>query len=442
MLGAARQSGHIAVEVAGDLYVSWDPKLGVRQVEQLPESLRGEDLVAGFEYFVQPCSLKARVTPRTTRVSVEPEYLLLVDAAQVQLEGTLRYTVRGKKALVLDVALGDWEFDEVGPENLVAVDGVEVTESGLLSIPLVQPSTGQIELKLKAHRRIPQQTKSLRLTFPQPKVTSPGPAAVVILPADNVQLTPDAQATVGLVRQEVAAPMKLPKRQQTPLFYRGEVARAAFVADRVVHAQAIAVNVRSQVTLEGSSGGVQQRLSYQIDYEPQGKLTLAVPRSLVGSEGLAFQLDGQALPATAITEAAEPKAGDSETMARIEIALAVGADRRVRVDGPLSAGAEQPGAQVGHRSPRAAGDAVGRAVVEQPAGRCRSARVPIETTRRALEAAERGDESRRDRGGAATIATGDGRGRADRRGRTGGLPRRPEHSRQPPWSSEPGSRRG
>ncbi|MCX7426120.1 MAG: hypothetical protein NTW96_10945, partial [Planctomycetia bacterium] len=321
VLGAARQSGHIGVEVAGDLYVSWDPKLGVRQVEQMPESLRGQDLVAGFEYFVQPCSLKARVTPRTTRVSVEPEYLLLVDAAQVQLEGTLRYTVRGKKALVLDVALGDWEFDEVGPENLAAVDGVEVTESGLLSIPLVQPSTGQIELKLKAHRRIPQQTKSLRLTFPQPKVTSPGPAAVVILPADNVQLTPDAQATVGLARQEVAAPMKLPKRQQTPLFYRGEVARAAFVADRAVHAQAIAVNVRSQVMLEGSSGGVQQRLSYQIDYEPQGKLTLAVPRSLVGLEGLAFQLDGQTLPATAITEAAEPKSGDSETVARIEIAL-------------------------------------------------------------------------------------------------------------------------
>ena len=321
VIGAARQSGHVAVEVAGDLYVSWDPKLGVQQVEQLPDTLRQKDLAAGFEYFVQPYSLKARAVPRKTRISVEPEYLLLVDAQQVRLEATLKYAVRGKKALVLGVAMGDWEFDEVGPENLVAVDGVELTESGLLSIPLLQPSTGEIELKVKAHRRIAQENEPLRLTFPQPQVTSPGPAAVVILPADNVQLTPDVASTVGLVRQEVVPPMKLPKRQQAPLFYRSEVAQASLVAQRVVHAQAIAVNVRSRITLEGRSGRVEQRMSYKIDYEPQGKLTVEVPRSLVGLEGLEFHLDGQKLPPTAISEGVQPKQNDPKASVRMQIAL-------------------------------------------------------------------------------------------------------------------------
>ena len=32
--------------------------------------------------------------PRTTRVSVEPEYLLLVDADQVSLQAKLRYNIR------------------------------------------------------------------------------------------------------------------------------------------------------------------------------------------------------------------------------------------------------------------------------------------------------------------------------------------------------------
>ena len=45
---------------------------------------------------------------------------------------------------------------------------------------------------------------------------------VVVLPADNVELIPDAKAILGLVRQQIAAPLDLPARQQTPLVYRGE----------------------------------------------------------------------------------------------------------------------------------------------------------------------------------------------------------------------------
>ena len=57
VVGAARQWGTIAVSVAGDRQVLWGPSSGTRQIEQLPEPLRRRDVVAGFDYFTQPCSL-------------------------------------------------------------------------------------------------------------------------------------------------------------------------------------------------------------------------------------------------------------------------------------------------------------------------------------------------------------------------------------------------
>ena len=57
VVGAARQWGSIAVTAAGDWQVLWGPSRGVRQVDQLPESLRHKEVAAGFDYFAQPCSL-------------------------------------------------------------------------------------------------------------------------------------------------------------------------------------------------------------------------------------------------------------------------------------------------------------------------------------------------------------------------------------------------
>jgi hypothetical protein len=299
VLGAARQSGHIAVEVARGLYVLWGPRQRVRQVDEVPDTLHHKDLLAGFEYFSQPCSLTAKVVPRRPHIGVEPEYLLLVDAKQVRLEATLRYTVRGAKAFFLEVELSDWEIDEVGPESIVAVDAVQASRSKVLWIPLSYASTGRMEVTIHAHRPIPPGTKSLRLTLPRPLATSPGPAAVVVQPADNVQLTPDTEAMVGLVRQQVRPPMKLPQpRQQAPLFYRGEGAEAAFVADFRVRRRTITTGVTSRIVLEDGGGRVQQKLAYRIDHEPLEKFTIDVPRELAQSDTLQFELDGQEVSPT------------------------------------------------------------------------------------------------------------------------------------------------
>ncbi len=295
VVGASRQWGTIAVATAGDWQVLWGTSSDVRQTDQLPDSLRKEDVVAGFEYSTQPYSLTARLTPRKTRIGVEPKYVLLVDRDEIRLEGKLTYTIRGAKIATLDVAMPGWELDEVGPDNLVAVDGV--TQSGSdVAVPLVQPSSGTVELQLRAHRAIEAGAKLLTISLPQPRAGSSVPASVAVVAADNVELTPDNRLIEGLVRQRTPFREKLPERQQAPLHYRGADGAAVFAADFRVHPQRIAVNVASQVTLGQRTAEVEQKQSYTIAYEPVDRLTIAVPRALAATKRIQVFCDGKPLP--------------------------------------------------------------------------------------------------------------------------------------------------
>jgi hypothetical protein len=315
--GAARQWGSIAVAVVGDWQILWGPSRGVRQIDQLPESLRRKEAVAGFEYFAQPCSLTARLVAKKTRINVEPEYLLRVETDQVRLEAKLKYTVRGAKTFALDVALPDWELDEVGPENLVAVDGVATAGGSLYSIPLQQPTAGQFEIRLRAHRAIPPGTTALAVALPRPQAGAPESALLAVLPADNVELIPDAKATIGLVRQQVASAMELPPHQQEPLFYRQETDKAVFAAELRRHAQRIRVDVSSQLDLDEQGGQVEQKLAYLVSYEPADHFLIDVPRSLAGSGRLELFEGGQPITATALPESG----GQGAATVRMRIAL-------------------------------------------------------------------------------------------------------------------------
>lgn len=304
--GAVRQWGTIAVSAAGDWQVLWGPSRGVRQIDQLPEALRRKDIVAGFDYSTQPCSLTARLVPKRTRINVEPEYVLLVDSDQVRLEAKLKYTVRGTKISALDLTMPDWQIDEVGPENVVAADAVPSPSAGsAVSIPLMQPSIGQFEVRLRAHRPIAADAKSLSVTLPQPQANAPAAAVVVVLPADNIELIPNSKLTKGLLRQQTAVPMELPARQQEPLFYRSDAAKAVFAADLRRHAQRISVDVVSQVNLDGQGGRVEQKLAYRISYEPTDFFILDVPRTLAESGRMEIKHDDQAVLPILLADASD-----------------------------------------------------------------------------------------------------------------------------------------
>jgi hypothetical protein len=311
VVGAARQWGAIAVAVGGDWQTFWGPSRETRQIDRLPDAFRKEeDIVAVFEYSAEPYVLPVRLASRKTRVSVEPEYVLLVDANQVSLEGALAYTIRGAKVSTLEIAAAGWELDQLGPESLVAADTV-MADADTAWVPLLRPSSGAIEVHFRAHRAIPDGAASLTIPLPQPRGVSVGPASLAVAAADNVELAPRRQDIKGLVHQRTALPVKLPARQQPPLYYRGVGGEAVFAADFRIRSQQISVAAASLVSIAHRSAAVEQKFSYSVAYEPIDQLTLSIPRALAAGRILA-RISNEA-PAPLVVAAGDP-AGDSPTV--------------------------------------------------------------------------------------------------------------------------------
>ena len=72
VVGAGRQSGTLAVAAGDNWQVLWGPSRETRQVDPLPEALRKDDVIAGFEYSSEPYSLSVKLAPRRTRISGAP----------------------------------------------------------------------------------------------------------------------------------------------------------------------------------------------------------------------------------------------------------------------------------------------------------------------------------------------------------------------------------
>jgi len=300
--GAVQQSGFIAVVVTGESLVDWTEGDGVVRVDELPASLRRDSVAAAFEYFRQPCSLKLSVLPKKTRVSVEPLYLMLVGASDVQLEARLKYRIRGAKTDRLYVDLPGWELDSVEPASIVKVDAVVPERVSPLAVPLAKASTGEFEIRLKARRSIEPGTMVLSAPVPRPQATTLSTATVVVLADDNVQLKPRAAELQGLSPERVPPQIELPPRQQDPNYYRdlGDVPQSTFVADFEVRKRNVAVTIANQVKLDAREASVEQRLSYRIAHESLDRLVLTVPASLSSPDRLTVLFDGQTLAPTAL----------------------------------------------------------------------------------------------------------------------------------------------
>ena len=135
-----------------------------------------------------------------------------------------------------------------------------------------------------------------RSAWPCPsRAGTSSPASLAVLAADNVELIPNKQAIEGLVQQRIAPAMKLPERQQDPLFYRGTMGPATFSADFRLHGQRITVDVASRVMLSQHTAEVEQRQSYSIAYEPVDHLTIVAARGLAAAKRIQVLCDGKPL---------------------------------------------------------------------------------------------------------------------------------------------------
>ncbi len=291
-----RQSGQLAVAIEGDWQLNWVQQNRVRQIEELDPPLRDKSVIAGFEYFGQPASLVVRVTPRKTRVIVEPEYQCFVDTHQARLQATLKYSIRGAKSSALEIAMPGWEIDELRPAGIVDADSIPPTGLPVSTIQLTQPLLGELELTLKAHRDLPTNAGRIDLPLPMPTADVVGPAILAILPADNVRLRPRDSDTQGLVRITIPPRMKLPVQQQPPLFYRAEQLPAVFVADLERIPQSVSTSVESTLTLHRDAIQMEQRFRYKVEHESLSSISLDVPVAVLNDADLQFEFDGQMLP--------------------------------------------------------------------------------------------------------------------------------------------------
>jgi hypothetical protein len=310
-----RQWGHIAVAVVGEWQPVWGERNRVRQIADLPEKLKRPGVVAGFEYFGQPASLRLGVAPRKTRIAVDPEYIYFFDDRQIRLEAQLKYTIRGAKTSALQIAMPGWDIDEIGPPEVLEADVPPANAGSNLTVPLLQPVSGELQLTLKAHRDLPAGNSRVEFALPIPGAAVLGPATVALVAADNVRLRPKEAELQGLVRTAVAPRIKLPPREQLPLFFRGEQAQATFVGQLEQLSQLVSASADGNLTFDRDEIQVDQRFQFRVEHLPADTVMFDVPQTILSSNRLELLLDGQALEFSVA-------AGDSQdTLARIEASL-------------------------------------------------------------------------------------------------------------------------
>lgn len=325
VLGAIGQWGHVDLAVEGDWSLNWVEGSHVQRVPEPAESPAKQALAARFEYSRQPFSLQVQVLPKRTRISVEPSYVVQVEPQQARLEARLKYKVRGAKAYSIEVDLSGWKIDPNGisPANMVQLDAISFDQTSPLKIPLTplaQTAGGEFELKLAATRDAKPGEK-LSFTLPRPQAGTITPGAVVILPADNVELTPIVGELQGLVQEPLPPVIKLPPRQQSPLFYRdrSENGPAQFAGQYKVRKGAITVSATGRLRIDDRSVQVEQRLLHRIAFEPLKELVVDVPRRLFQAESLKFTLDGEPLAAAAVADEAAEATSSIRQLVRLDL---------------------------------------------------------------------------------------------------------------------------
>lgn len=301
VIGAVRESGLIALHVTGDRHVLWESDQ--RQVESVPQELQGEDLVAAFEYWRQPAPLKVQILPRQPHVRVDPSYVVEVSPGQVKLQAVLRYNVDGAKEDTFQIHMPGWEIDQVSPASLVDMQRVVWNKRDPFALHLRTPGqSGPFEITLDAHQKHRSDQTKLGFQLPYPEADTVVPAAVVVVPADNVSLLPHNEGMQGLIPQRTAFDLPLPPSRQAPWHFLADGDAAHFEADFHVHTRKIQVGVDTQIRLnaQDESVWVEQTFDYEVEYEPLTAVTLEVPRNLSDGAELKVMLDEQVLTPIAL----------------------------------------------------------------------------------------------------------------------------------------------
>ena len=306
VLGAVRERGTIDFSVEGDWNLSWKDHPSVRRLDVSADPSAAK-LAARYEYSRQPCDLALTVSSRPSRMSIEPLYVIYVDDRQVRLEATLKVRMRGARAEALALELGDWKLDRLTPAELFEILPADRNASGPHVVPFRSGTVlpAELEVKLEAHRPFDPAAGEIAFTLPRALGDVVTPATVMIVPADNVELTPQNARLAGMALDPAPPVVRFPARQQPPLVYRdlGAGEAASFAAEVRVRTGWSTASARAKVQIDEQQIHVEQLLDYRIAYERRRTFDLLVPRAVIAGRPLQVLWEGEILTPTPATDA-------------------------------------------------------------------------------------------------------------------------------------------
>jgi hypothetical protein len=285
VLGAVRQYGDVALQVAGDWQSRWELGRNVRQVDpdEIDPQLPQADLTAAFQYDRQPWSLRARIAARQYRVVVTPKYELEFSADEARLTVHFTYQVLGARAFEFRVNLAGWELtaDPVESGGLVDREQMAMTDDGILLLPLAQGSSRRAEISFSLRRSMSRDAQRIRLPLPMPIADSIGTGELVVNPATDINLLPDLANSLGLVPAAFTEPSDAASEDDLPAHrFRLTAPDAVFAADRFSRESDVSTQSTAEFLFEPFDVRVEQQIEYVVRYEPIKELIFEVPEEL------------------------------------------------------------------------------------------------------------------------------------------------------------------
>jgi len=315
-LTAWRQWGRVSLLVDGEWLVTWSDVPQLRRVDP-PANVRQPGFVAAFAYDALPASLPLRVRPRRSRVVIEPEYRYDVAGMRVTLDATFRVAARG--APVGSVVIGldpAWVVDEIGPPGAVDAAGA-TSDDGLLVVPFAQPLTGDIVVTIRATLPVETDADRVAWTLPTPRADVVGPAVVAIGARSDIELLPDNESIIGLVRQTAASAAVA---DTTALVYRLDAAEGGFAANRRFLPRRIEASIAAQASVDAAEIAVEQLIRLNVLHVPLESIELAVPAVVVEAGGITVRQHDAPLDPTEVGIVDEA-AADAASETRVRVIL-------------------------------------------------------------------------------------------------------------------------
>ena len=298
-----RQRGRVSLVIEGDWQATWDDVAGIRRVDP-PAGEREPGLVAAFAYDAQPASLPLRIRPRRSRVVIEPEYRYEVSAARVTLQTLLKVAVRG--APVGSISLGldpEWRLGDVGPAGVVDAGGVRV-EGNRVTIPFAQPLAGDAVLDIEAMMVVEPEAERVAWSLPLPRGDLIGPASVIVSSEPDIELLPEADGTVGLVRQTSSA-LPAGASERMALVYRLDAPEGSFAALRRFLPRRVEATVAALVAVAEREIAVSETIRLDVLHVPLEFLELRVAATVIESGSLEIRQAGELLAPAEVEETGE-----------------------------------------------------------------------------------------------------------------------------------------